>query len=206
MITNIQIMMRKIWKWYQNLKIFQILVNQHSGKGSTVPQDTRGLIRDIHQNPGCVIILSSSQIVHDISVMHCSCILFKSNKNFTFRYWKHKTCLFSLSSPSCFSFESSSAAITKKNKPHTIVKCLHNTVPLYLYIYVNSSLVVASKASSVAHSLKLRHLTSVNTWMGDHQGRLGVVNPGSICRCGLKYVTDHLNNRYCADTGIKWKI
>jgi len=37
---------------------------------------------------------------------------------------------------------------------------------------------VATKASSVARSLELRHVDLGSTWMGDHQGRLGTVNLG----------------------------
>jgi len=44
-------------------------------------------------------------------------------------------------------------------------------------IIVAFRLAVATKASSVARLLKLRHV-DLSIWMGDHQGRPGAVNLG----------------------------
>jgi len=58
---------------------------------------------------------------------------------------------------------------------------------------------VATKASSAARSL-----TSVSTWMGDHQGKPGAANMhGSVHRCGLESVTDRLFGQYHSDTDVK---
>jgi len=49
-------------------------------------------------------------------------------------------------------------------------------------------LTVATKASSVTRSLKLRHVNhAVITWMGDHQGRLGAVNLGPFVDIDLNF-------------------
>jgi len=58
---------------------------------------------------------------------------------------------------------------------------------------------VETKASSVARSLKLGTSTSVNTCMGDHQGRPYSVNLGRSSFCDRSSIC----RRYRADTDVK---
>jgi len=54
---------------------------------------------------------------------------------------------------------------------------------------------------------EVRHVDTsifVSTWMGNHQGRPGRSEPGSVRRCGLESLTDRLFSRYLADTDVKW--
>jgi len=61
---------------------------------------------------------------------------------------------------------------------------------------------VATKASFVARSLKLRHV-DLSTWMGDHQGRLGAVNLDPLVSADFN-LRPAVYSRYCANTDVKW--
>jgi len=63
---------------------------------------------------------------------------------------------------------------------------------------------MATNASSVARSLKLNNIpTSVNTWMGDRQGRPSTVNLCPFVGVDLKSMTDRLYSRRRVDTDVK---
>jgi len=63
---------------------------------------------------------------------------------------------------------------------------------------------VATEASSMERSLKLRYSTTVSTWMGDTSGKTEHCEHVSVRRCGLKSVTvGRLYSRYRADTDVK---
>jgi len=66
-------------------------------------------------------------------------------------------------------------------------------------------LVVATKTSTVARSLKLRHVDlGFSALMGDLQETLSALNLGPFVGVDSNLCTDRLYNRHRADTDVKW--